>query len=271
MKKTWILVFIPLFWGFYPHLMGQTGTFRPILKIDTVFTNPYGLVPAFIGYGSTSADTMEKVLTMTDKFEIRFPNGNWKDFYASGIFELEEQRISFWNKAKVVDYEIDLMYLYTKDLQNSLTWLQNGTSFDIRFSVTNINKVDNKPITVYSNIVHIQVLPATPEERLSFVYLCENLKEYSSLINLLYAPNSIDIEYMPKMVEIASKFPNTIIGKMAKLWLSLMECYKNRNQSGHVSDNNVKASIQKTYNELKASPILFLQAMADRFLKDCIN
>jgi len=48
-------------------LIGQTGTLKPVLKIDTVFTNPYGLISATIEFGTTSSDTVEWITTITDK------------------------------------------------------------------------------------------------------------------------------------------------------------------------------------------------------------
>ena len=252
--------------------LNAVDTLRPILKIDTVFTNPYGLVPATIEFGSTSADTVEWIMTMTDKIEIRFPNENWEELLTIRWVTPDDRPEAYlWEKPQKFKYPIDLFINYIKGYPNSLSYLMNGTSFDIRFSVSNIDKINNTNVTVYSNIVHVQVLPATSEDRLSFIALHDNLGAFRDLISIIDSPNDINSTYKSKLVEFASTYPNSIIGKMAKLNLARFACVIAGGVSRSITDANVRTYIHQIYDELKASPILFLQENADRFLKVCLD
>ncbi|MFZ4476424.1 MAG: hypothetical protein ACOYPR_14605 [Saprospiraceae bacterium] len=253
--------------------MDAVDTLKPILKIDTVFTNPFGLVPATIEFGSTSADTVEWIMTMTDAIEIRFPNENWEKLSIVGWSTPDDIPEAYsWKKSHKFIYLINLLYKYLNGYPNSVSYLQNGTSFDIRFSVSNIDKINNTSITVYSNIIHIQVLPADPEDRLSFIALHNNLGTYRNLISIIDMPDDIDRTYKAKLEEFASTYPNSIIGKMAKLKLARFACAKAGGFNGiPITDANIKAYIQQIYDEMKYSPILFLQKKADRFLKVCLD
>jgi len=250
--------------------MDAVDTLKPILKIDTVFTNPYGLVPATIEFGSTSTDTVEWIMTMTDAFEIRFPNENWEKLPIVRRSTPDDLPEAYsWQKSYNFIYSINLLYKYLNGYPNSVSYLQNGTSFDIRFSVSNIDKINNNNITVYSNIIHIQVLPASSEDRLSFISLHDNLGTYRDLIFIIDLPYDINTSYKAKLVEFASTYPNSIIGKMAKLKLAEFACGKagGYHGPGSITDANLKAYLQQIYDELKSSPVLFLQKKADSFLK----
>jgi len=252
--------------------LNAADTLRPILKIDTVFTNPYGLVPATIEFGSTSADTVEWIMTMTDKIEIRFPNENWEELLTIRWVTPDDRPEAYlWEKPQKFKYPIDLFINYIKGYPNSLSYLMNGTSFDIRFSVSNIDKINNTNVTVYSNIVHVQVLPAAPEDHLSFIALYDNLGTFRDLSSIIDNPYDINITYKAKLVELASTYPNSVIGKMAKLRLARFACSRAGGISGSITDANVRTYIHQIYDELKASPILFLQENADRFLKVCLD
>ncbi|MDX2282308.1 MAG: hypothetical protein NW218_22145 [Saprospiraceae bacterium] len=252
--------------------MDAVDTLKPILKIDTVFTNPYGLVPATIEFGSTSSDTVEWITTMTDTLEIRFPNENWEKIFTYRWTTADDiPKIYSWEKSHKSFYSINLLYKYLSGYPNSLSYFLNGTSFDIRFSVSNINKINNTNITVYSNIVHVQVPPATSEDRLSFIALHDNLGAFRDLISIIDSPNDINSTYKSKLVEFASTYPNSIIGKMAKLNLARFACVIAGGVSRSITDANVRTYIHQIYDELKASPILFLQENADRFLKVCLD
>jgi hypothetical protein len=253
-------------------LIGQTGTLKPVLKIDTVFTNPYGLISATIEFGTTSADTVEWITTMTDKIEIRFPNRNWEDLLTiRWVTPDDKPEAYFWEKSQKIKYSIDLLSNYIKGYPNSLSYFINGTSFDIRFSVSNIDKTNNTSVIVYSNIDQIQVLPATSEDRLSFIALYDNLGTFRDLSSIIDNPYDINIAYKAKLVEFATTYPNSIIGKMAKLRLARFACSRAGGISGSITDANIRTYVHQIYDELKATPILFLQENADRFLKVCLD
>lgn len=272
MKIKYLLLFLLFLLGYNFILCGQTGTFRPILKIDTIFTNPYGLVPATIEFGSTSADTVERVMTMTDALEIRFPNENWEKLSIVRWTTADDKpEIYSWEKSDKCFYSINLLYKYLTGYPSSLSYFLNGTSFDIRFSVSNIDKINNTNITVYSNIVNVQVLPTTSEDHLSFIALHDNLGTYRNLISIIDMPDDIDRTYKAKLEEFASAYPNSIIGKMAKLKLAEFACSKAGGYRNPITDANLKAYIQQIYDEMKSSPILFIQKKADIFLKTCLD
>jgi len=252
--------------------MDAVDTLKPILKIDTVFTNPYGLVPATIEFGSTSADTIEWIMTMTDALEIRFPNENWEKLPIVRWTTADDKpEIYSWEKSDKFIYPINLFYNYLNGYPNSISYFQHGTSCDIRFTVSNIDKTNNNNIAVYSNIIHIQVLPAASEDRLSYIALHDNLGAFRDLISIIDSPNDINSTYKSKLVEFASTYPNSIIGKMAKLNLARFACVIAGGVSRSITDANVRTYIHQIYDELKASPILFLQENADRFLKVCLD
>jgi hypothetical protein len=252
--------------------MDAVDTLKPILKIDTVFTNPYGLVPATIEFGSTSADTVEWIMTMTDALEIRFPNKNWEELPIVRWTTADDKpEIYSWEKSNKFIYPINLFYNYLNGYPNSISYFQHGTSCDIRFTVSNIDKTNNNNIAVYSNIIHIQVLPAASEDRLSFIALHDNLGAYRNLISIIDMPDDIDRTYKAKLEEFASTYPNSIIGKMAKLKLAEFACSKAGGYRNPITDANIKAYIHQIYDELKSSSVLFLQKKVDRFLKNCLD
>ncbi|MBU6342299.1 MAG: hypothetical protein KGS48_12455 [Bacteroidetes bacterium] len=99
----------------------------------------------------------------------------------------------------------------------------------------------------------------------------DNLGAFHSLVSIIDMSDDIDRNYKAKLMEFVSAYPNSIIGKMAKFRLAEFACSKAGGYSNPITDSNIRAYIQQTYDELKSSPILFLQKKADIFLKTCLD
>jgi hypothetical protein len=237
---------------------------------DSLAENIYGLFQLNCQIQLLQDSAYALYMPRTKKVQIRFDQSDWVvypdrfDHFAQHDYDSHT-----WRNDKKYRILIDLSFVYLEaDSTLFEAFAPSGGKVWLKFGVEFVDTSTLSRVFIESDSIQVQVPPCPLQEVEAFKKLRLFLKKDYNMFLLLLPDRTgamtVSNEYFQLL---ATEFPNTIIGAMAKCNLANLSCWRYRDTT---IPADIQTQIDQIYQELSTHPSAYIRMQADKQIK-CHN